>query len=162
MSAFARALAFTLAREGGFSDDPRDPGGRTDYGIAETYHRQAWADGKITREEAEAIYRADYWEAAHCDEVPELVAVALFDCAVNPGVTPAVQFLQEALGVDADGRFGALTHVAALKADPLEVALRMVDVRSGYWLARARGAQAAYRRGWLNRSALLRAELHRG
>ena len=157
--AFARAYAFTLRWEGGYSDVSADPGGRTDLGIAETYHAKAWADGQVTPAEAESIYRADYWDVARCDDLPDLIAIAMFDCAVNPGVVRAVQFLQAALGIDADGRFGTLTLVRSGDCDPLATALRMVDLRSGYWLARARGDKTVFRRGWLNRSAALRAEL---
>lgn len=160
--AFQRALRFTMKWEGGYVNHGADPGGRTDHGIAEAFHPEAWADGKVTPEEAHAIYRADYWDTARCGDLPELVAVAVFDCAVNPGVTRAIQFLQAALEVDADGRFGVLTHTRALAADPLALALRISDLRAGYWLARARGEQAVFRRGWMNRAAALRAELQKG
>lgn len=164
MTPFERALAFTLPWEGGYVNDPADPGGRTDHGIAERYHPEAWADGKITRDEALDIYRRHYWLPARCDEFDEPVALVLFECAVNPGVSRSHRFLQAALGVTVDGRVGPLTIVAARKAtDPTAVALRMADLRSGYWIAKSsEGQKIRFLDGWMARSSALRAELQRG
>jgi len=162
MAAFQRALRFSLSWEGGFSDNPADPGGRTDHGIAEAFHPEAWADGKVTPEEAAAIYRKDYWDAVKGDSLPDLVAFAMFEAAINPGVTRAIQFLQAALGVRSDGVLGVMTTVALRSTDSLELALRIVDMRAGYWIARARGEQVVFREGWMNRSRALRSEIQKG
>lgn len=156
MTPFEKALSFTLRWEGGFSNNPADPGGRTDHGIAERYHPEAWADGKVTAEEAKAIYRNDYWVAIQGDKLPEPVAIAMFDCAVNPGVMRSIQFLQWALDVRADGRFGVMTAVSLNGKDAREIALRIVDARAGYWIAKAAGEKVVFREGWLNRNRELR------
>lgn len=46
-----------IKREGGFVNNPADAGGRTDKGISEKSNPAAWADGKVTEEEARAIYQ---------------------------------------------------------------------------------------------------------
>ena len=163
MSAFDRILAFTLHHEGGFVNNPADPGGRTDHGISERYHPDAWADGKVTAEEAAVIYRAKYWNAAGCDRFADPIAMVLFECAVNPGLVRGCQFLQAALGVEVDGRIGPVTIVRARSSDALVIALRMVEARSGYWIAKSsEGQKIRFLDGWMNRSEALRAELLKG
>ena len=159
MTAFERALKFTLRWEGGFSDNPADPGGRTDHGIAETFHPEAWADGKVTPEEAADIYRTSYWDAVEGDRLPEDLAVAMFESAVNPGVTASIMFLQAALGVGVDGVAGVKTWLALEKAnEPL--AQRVADMRTGYFIAKGmRGSKRVFLRGWMNRCRDLWREL---
>lgn len=134
---FNIALKHVLKFEGGYSDHPSDPGGATKYGITHAVlarHRGrevSKADVKaLTREEAGAIYRKDYWDAASCDKVPSGLDLAVFDCAVNQGVGRAKRFLQQAAKVTVDGQIGPIT-LAAVHAAPSEellvefMALRM-------------------------------------
>jgi lysozyme family protein len=161
MSAFEKILAFTLlpSIEGGYVNDPDDPGLRTDGGITERFHPGAWADGKVTYEEKRAIYKKNYWDTAGCERFKDSIAMVLFECAVNPGVSRAWRFLQAALEIECDGRVGVITLTRAMSADPMVVALRMIDIRKGYWLARAVAGEdpmIKYLNGWMNRSNLLR------
>lgn len=96
-AAFLEAIAFTLRAEGGLSDHPADAGGRTNFGIARNFHPQAWADGRVDLAEALAIYHAEYWRPARGDELPPVLALALFDSAVLCGVRRPVQWLQTAV-----------------------------------------------------------------
>lgn len=117
-AAFDRALAFVLHHEGGekITDDPRDLGGLTKWGIS----KRAYPDLDIralTRDDAAAIYRRDYWQAARCDDLPPAVAMMVFDTAVNQGVGTAAKFLQLAAGVTADGAIGPKTIAAVRQAD---------------------------------------------
>jgi lysozyme family protein len=121
---FARSLSHVLAHEGGYVDHPDDPGGATHFGVT-LATLQAWrgravtkADVRaLTKAEAGEIYKARYWDACRCDELPGPVAFIVFDAAVNHGVSRAVRILQEALGVVADGRIGPETLRAAASAD---------------------------------------------
>lgn len=127
-AAFVRALPVVLRLEGvglpgnptGLADIPGDTGGVTNYGITQATYQEwkgnEYADVReITPHEVEAIYWERYWKAAHCDELPFVLALAHFDCAVNQGVAAAIKMLQRVLNVDADGIFGPKTR-AALKA----------------------------------------------
>lgn len=74
---------------GDYVNDARDPGGETNFGISKrSYPRVNIRD--LTRDDAVAIYRRDFWDASNCDALPAKLAVALFDCAVNqgPGIAP--------------------------------------------------------------------------
>lgn len=120
MSEFQTCLAFTLREEGGFSDDPRDPGGATNYGItlATLSHwrgRRCTADDvrNLTQQEASVIYRVSYWHAMKCSALPFGLDLMTFDEGVNAGPPASVRMLQFVVGVEADGIVGAQTISAA-------------------------------------------------
>ena len=113
---FRRALAFVLTFEGGWSDRPGDPGGATMKGITlATY--SAWLGHAASKEElrtitgaaVEAIYRERYWVPPRCQDMPAAVAFAVFDAAVNMGVSTAAKLLQRAAVVKDDGIVGPIT-----------------------------------------------------
>lgn len=122
---FEKALPLVLVHEGGDVDHPKDPGGRTSHGVIQRVY-DGWRKSKglpkrdvwiSTAEERAAIYRAQYWDAARCDELPIGVGYVVFDGAVNSGPSQSVKWLQRALGVVVDGNIGAAT-IAAANAHP--------------------------------------------
>jgi lysozyme family protein len=115
MSNFETAVALVLKHEGGFVDDKNDSGGATNWGISSRSYPNIDV-AKLTRDDAIAIYRRDFWEPLRCDELPYGLAVQLFDMAVNAGVSAAVKILQSTLFVTADGVLGPVTIAAAGKA----------------------------------------------
>ena len=64
--------------------DPHDPGGTTKFGISKRYHPDVDVEN-LTLQEAEEIYRKEYWNpvAKMKDDQFDMVA---FECAVNPGI----------------------------------------------------------------------------
>ena len=123
---FADAFAFTVGEEGGLSMDPQDPGNwtggkvgigqlkGTKYGIsAAQYPGLDIAD--LTLDQARAIYKPGYWDKVSGDLIPDAIAGALFDTAVNEGPETAIHAAQKALGIPADGVAGPQT-IAALNA----------------------------------------------
>lgn len=93
---FQRAIKFVLKSEGGYSNNPKDPGGATNMGITQnTYtawnnaHSIGFRDVKnITRAEVESIYFRNYWQAVGADKTTNYaLALLLFDTAVNHGVS---------------------------------------------------------------------------
>lgn len=145
MDAFAEAFRRTVGLEGGYSNDPADPGGETMYGITIAVARASGWDGlmrSLPLEVAETIYREQYWAPLRLDEVASVareVAFELFDSAVNLGVGPAAVFLQRSLGalglvdVVVDGHLGSVS-IAGLRvflaprgAEGLTVLLRCLN-----------------------------------
>jgi lysozyme family protein len=116
---FEQAVAIVLKHEGGYSNDPRDPGGETRFGIS----KRAYPDVDIRNlkvADAENIYRRDYWDTLRPDELPQELAICLFDCAVNMGRDKAIRLLQRACGVAQDGVMGGNTIAAANRlVDPV-------------------------------------------
>lgn len=120
MSNFNKAFADLLGNEGAYSNNPNDPGGETMWGITLATARANGYTGPMKDMDqvtAKRIYARNYW-LPEFDKLPYKVAFALFDAAVNSGVTQAVRWLQRSLGIADDGKFGPITLAAALNADP--------------------------------------------
>ena len=149
MSAFDRALAHVFAAEGGYVNDPADPGGETKFGIS----KRAYPDvdiAALTREGAAAIYRRDYWDACRCDGLPPAIALAVFDAAVNQGARAAAIMLQQSAGAPVDGIVGPVTMAAAHRADARTLLVYFMAERA---LRYARtGNFNRFGRGWMRRA----------
>ena len=117
--------------------DPCDPdkvtidaGGRTQYGIAEKSNPEAWADNKVTEEEAREIYSRKYILGPGFDKVVDFhLRAQLVDFGVNSGPQMAIMKLQEILAVDVDGVLGPQTLGALNKAHPEAVSVQLVASR---------------------------------
>jgi lysozyme family protein len=142
---FEQAFQRVLGHEGGYVNDPRDPGGETKFGISKrAYPREDIAG--MTVERARAIYLRDYWGPAGCDAVPDAAKLPLFDAAVNSGVRAAVRLLQRAVGEAPDGLLGPRTLLAAQSMP----APRLVARFAGQRLALMANLPTwpTYSRGW--------------
>lgn len=91
MSDFERAITFILKWEGGYVNDPKDPGGETKFGICKRAHPTLDIK-ELTEEGARAIYAADYWAKAGCDKLEWPMCLVVFDTACNMGVKRALDF----------------------------------------------------------------------
>ncbi len=153
---FDQAVEFVLREriEGGYVNDPRDPGGETKYGISKRAYPKEDIKG-LTRDRAIEIYKRDYWDAQRCDKLPPKLAIALFDCAVNQGGSIAPQLLQRGLGVAADGIIGPVTQRAAHEAEQDDALIQFIGWRLRRYAFTANAS--VYMRGWANRML----ELHR-
>lgn len=112
--AFDAAIELLLSPdvEGGYVNDPLDPGGETHWGISKrSYPELNIRD--LTKADAIVIYQRDFWKPLCCPELPPTLAIVLFDSAVNQGQRAAIEMLQAALGVAVDGLMGPVTVTAA-------------------------------------------------
>ena len=114
MSEFDKAFEHVIGLEGGYVNDPDDPGGETKYGICKRSY-QSVDIAKLTIEDAKAIYKRDYWDMVKGDDLPEPLSMFVFDCAVNQGVPVAIRLLQKTLNVVQDGILGRVTLGAAAR-----------------------------------------------
>jgi lysozyme family protein len=94
--------------EGGYSNDPADPGGETKFGISKRAY-PALDIKNLTRAQVKPLYLRDYWGPAGCSAVPPELKYPLFDFAVNSGPARAAKTLQTRIGVIADGSIGPIT-----------------------------------------------------
>jgi lysozyme family protein len=164
---FERAFARLLAEEGGFVDDPRDPGGATNLGVTlNTLREIGWdldGDGDIdvddvrllTPDHARRIARERYWDRVNGDALPSLVNELAFDFAYHSGPTTAVKLLQRVVGADQDGRVGQQTINACCRLDSDDLAARYLAERNLYMVA-AKDRLAvplwpSFGRGWSRR-----------
>lgn len=169
--ALSNALQFVLRWEGGFVDDPVDPGGRTNQGVTQVVYdtwrkRQGFQDSKdvkqISAEEVHAIYENDYWRPPGCNVLEGPLDLVQFDTAVNMGVGRAVRFLQSAVGCKEDGSFGPNTreHVSGCK-DIGKLINDYCDARQAFYerLVEKKPELKKFLKGWLNRLNSLRHEI---
>jgi lysozyme family protein len=110
-TAFDAAFTAVLGAEGGYVNNPADPGGETNWGIS----RRSYPDldiAHLTWDDAKAIYRRDFWDKIQGDKLPPPLAMIVFDSAVNNGPARAAKWLQRAVGVTEDGIIGPATLAA--------------------------------------------------
>lgn len=91
MSNFDAAFSIVVGIEGGYVNDPQDPGGETKYGISKRRYPNEDIPN-LTLERAKFLFQRDYWNAHGCEQVGWTEALLVFDCAVNGG--PAARWLQ--------------------------------------------------------------------
>jgi lysozyme family protein len=148
MNKFESALRLILDWEGGYSNDPNDPGGETKFGIS----KRAFPHINIkalTLDGAKAIYREHYWDKCHCEELPRALAIIVFDCAVNQGTDFAARNLQGVVGADVDGVIGKKT-VAAAQLKDIDRTVREYIVNRIMRYTQTEGWQV-YGKGWVKR-----------
>lgn len=157
---FATCLAFTLKAEGGFCDNPHDPGGATCQGITLATLRNWTGDDSlgvaavrdISPATVQAIYGSDYWNKMQCGAMPAGIDLMVFDMGVNAGPARSVRMLQRALGfppADVDGCVGPQTLAATRKADPAALIARLADMQAAYY--RSLPTFNVFGNGWLSR-----------
>lgn len=123
---FERAFIDLMGHEGGYSNNPSDPGGETNWGITVAVARENGYLGSMRDMDASVakiIYAKHYW-LPEFDQLPYSVAFQIFDAAVNSGVGQAVRWLQRSVGTADDGRIGPVTLSAVTAIDPLKLVLR--------------------------------------
>lgn len=160
MSYFEQCLAFTLKWEGGLSDHVSDAGGLTKYGISQrSYPRLDIIN--LTLEKAKLIYLRDYFEPINGNNLPDPVALVMFDMAVHSGARTAAITLQRVLNVAKDGIIGPKTIQAVQRKNPIQLALEVLDARINHLcrLVSHNPSQLAFLYGWMRRTHDLAFEL---
>lgn len=152
MASFRIAVELVLGVEGGYSNDPEDPGGGTNFGISKRSHPDEDIKN-LTRDRAIQIYREVYWRY---DWIPsQEVANKLFDMTVNMGTVVAHRYFQrslEALGYPLviDGFLGPktafATHSAIQAESPLMEQMRRQQIEHYCRIAKPRHR---FLKGWL-------------
>jgi lysozyme family protein len=133
---FDQSFEMVLAHEGGFVNNPKDPGGMTNLGVT----KAAWEGyvgkpvdedfmRKLTPEVVKPFYKAMYWDKIKGDQLPNGVDYAAYDLAVNSGVGRAAKFLQTIAGVMADGVLGPKSMGAIRECNPEHTVDALCDMR---------------------------------
>jgi lysozyme family protein len=119
---YIESLQAVLVHEGGFVNNPKDPGGMTNLGCT----KATWEEycGKpvdektmrgLTVIDVMPLYKTKYWDKICCDDMPMGIDYVVFDAAINSGPGRAAKWLQSCIGVTPDGSIGPKT-LAAIKA----------------------------------------------
>jgi len=161
LARFQVCLPLILHHEGGYVDDPKDPGGATNLGVtlatARAFGLDLDHDGDVDKADVRAlkvadvapVYHRGYWLASSADLCPRGLDYLVFDCAVNQGVGRATRFLQLVAGVTADGLVGPRTIAAVTRVDPSAAIALFADMREDHY--RSLGTFSRFGKGWLRR-----------
>jgi lysozyme family protein len=173
VSNFNWALKKTLHHEGGFVDNPADPGGATYRGISLRFLRQQGedidGDGDVDLGDIQALvdqpdtvdglYKTYFWTPNRLDEIPsELLTCKVFDMAVNMGSKQAWKLVQRASGrlVD-DGIVGPNTIEYMVQSSQkdydLVVRIRAEQRKFYERLVQQKPKLSVFLKGWLRRAA---------
>jgi lysozyme family protein len=162
MAYFEQALPFVLKHEGGWSDDPDDPGGATNHGItletARRYGIQTKEELKaITPEDVASIYRSGYWRFNGLTS--QDVATKLFDMAVNMGLRTAIRIAQDCLNtlgasLVSDGSFGPITEATINAVAPKRMLDLLCQASAEHYrhIVLVRSSSDKFLKGWLARA----------
>ena len=128
-----------LEHEGGYVNDPRDPGGRTNLGVTQRAW-EAYLNRDVTETEMRTLtpsivktfYKTMYWDKIRGDDLPSGVDYAAYDLAVNSGVGRASKYLQQIAGVAADGVIGPKSLEAIKRCNPEQVVIALCDMRLNF------------------------------
>lgn len=184
MSNFDWAVRCVLHHEGGWSDDPEDRGGATNFGISIRYLQARGdldgdglpdgdldGDGDVDvddilatdRDDAIGLYKTGFWVPNRCDQIKsELVAIKIFDMAVNMGSSQAWKLVQRAankLGsqLTVDGRVGPNTISAVNSYHRVDYDLVNIirERQANFYetIIERNPSQAKFRLGWRRRAA---------
>lgn len=162
---FERCLKEVLWHEGGYVDNPKDPGGATNRGVTKKVWEE-WVGHEVTKDAIKALtvsevtplYRKRYWNVCRCDELHSGLDLLIFDIAVNSGAGRAAKFLQSAVGVGADGSIGpaTLAAVGSSSLSTTELINIICDRRAAFY--KSLPTFPTFGKGWLSRCESVRKE----
>jgi lysozyme family protein len=155
---FVDSLSRVLKHEGGYVNHPTDPGGMTNLGITKATWEE-WVGRSsnekemrsLTPEMVALLYRRKYWDKIQGDSLPDGVDYAVFDFSVNSGPGRAAKFLQEIVGVKADGAIGPKTLTAIHNKNPKELVIAYNAKRQAF--LECLPTFTTFGKGWSNRVA---------
>lgn len=145
-------LAFDrlMGSEGGYTLGNGDPGGETKWGISKRSYPAVDIQA-LTRDQAKVIYRRDFWNRIHADELPFGISYEVFDFGVNSGIETAVRYLQRAVGVADDGYWGPVTRGAVIGMNERKLLMCFCAERLDYMTRLSNWSVAG--KGWARRIA---------
>lgn len=158
---FDTALQLVLKYEGGYSNNPNDPGGPTNKGIIQKEYDKYRTEKslplrsvkEIEDTEVRDIYENKYWKIGHCDVMSSKLAIVHFDTVVNTGITQGAKFLQRCLKVKDDGVVGAGTLKALADSNQDSLIPGYLSQRRAFYqkIVQVNPKLQVFLKGWLRR-----------
>lgn len=157
---FDAAFDLVMKSEGGYVWDKDDAGGETNLGVTagawSAYIGRPIELGEmkaLTKNTVKPFYKEMYWDKVKGDDLPAGVDYAVFDFAVNAGVSRAAKFLQRSVGAVDDGVVGGgtLGKVAVTNKQRLLDAFADQKQRFYTGLVARNSSQQKFLKGWLTR-----------
>lgn len=148
MITFEEAFTRLLGHEGRYSNDPKDPGGETNWGISKRSYPHVDIKN-LTKEGAKEIYMKDFWKPLA--EAHPAVRYQAFDFAVNSGIQTATRKLQQAVGAADDGHWGPRSAAALAAMELNDVLMKYIGLRLQFMTDLSNWGHAG--KGWARRIA---------
>jgi lysozyme family protein len=157
-SRFDACMPFIFKAEGGYADNPADPGGPTNFGITLATLRVYQGDPNLTADDvkkltpavAKEIYRTAYWNRMQCGALPAGLDLEVFDFGVNSGPAESVKTLQRLVGVTQDGSVGPITLAAVAQFNVGDLIGRFAQARLAFYQGLN---MPEFEQGWATRVA---------
>lgn len=152
MADFNKAIEIILANEGGYVNNPNDPGGETNFGICKKSYPNVDIKN-LTKDGAKAIYKIVYWDKVNGDQINDQnLATAVFDFAVNAGTGTAIKQIQKTLNVTVDGVLGPKTMAALNASSGLSKSFAKRRARYYIDIVKNKPTQIEFLASWINRT----------
>lgn len=146
---FDEAFDRVIGHEGGYVNNPSDPGGETKWGISKRSYPRLDIRS-LTRDDAKSIYYTDFW--LRVKGIPhDSVKFQMFDAAFNHGYGNAIRMLQRAVMATDDGYWGPLSQAAYNRMQENDILLRFIGYRLKFFTGLS--TFDVFGRGWAARIA---------
>lgn len=167
---FEKSIEFSLQYEGGYVDDPDDPGGATKFGWTLTTAQGTHDfdifdidhDGDIdindiknmTEDEAKNAYYKYFWLKNSCDKLPGKIGFLLMDMCINHGSKRGIILLERGLGLNEDGHMSDEIIEECNNSDLDSLVQKLVNIRIQFYnaIVAKRPASRKFLKGWIRRA----------
>ena len=153
---FTECLALVLKSEGGWVNNPNDPGGETNLGVTKRVWEE-WVGHSVetmknlTEAEVAPLYELKYWRPCYGEVLPRGLDFVVFSMGVNAGPGRSVKLLQSAIGCVPDGIIGPKTRELILASNSATLIAKFSEARREYY--RSLKTFPIFGKGWLSRVA---------
>lgn len=173
MADFTIAFQLMIAHEGGYVNDPDDPGGETYKGVARKIHSKwnGWTTVDMLKRQTsfpanldkdpdlqEAItdfYRVTFWDKMKGDQIADqAVANSIFDFGVNAGMGTSASLAQLVIGAKTDGVIGpkSIAELNAFNSEHFLAAFTVAKIARYVSIVKKRPTSRKYFYGWVLRA----------
>ena len=150
---FKACLELVLKSEGGWVNNPQDPGGETNLGVT----KRVWEEyvghpveslKKLTEADVAPLYELKYWRPCYGEVLPRGLDFVTFSFGVNAGPGRSIKLLQQSLGCVPDGVIGPATRGIISASNPATLIAKFSETRREYYKSLNK---PVFEKGWLNR-----------
>jgi lysozyme family protein len=173
MANYEQALQWILSHEGGYVNDPDDPGGETYKGVARKMNskwdgwlvvdmlkRQSGFPANLDKdtelqEAVKSFYQINYWDRIKGDHIQnQEVATSIFDFAVNAGVSTSSSLAQLVVGTTQDGVIGnqSIAQINSFDPEYFIASFTVAKIARYISIVKKRPTSKKYFYGWVCRA----------
>ena len=155
MNDFKECLDLVLKSEGGWVNNPKDPGGETNLGVTKAVWEE-WVGHPVatmknlTKDLVAPLYEQRYWRPCYGEVLPRGLDFLCFSFGVNAGCGRSVKLLQQSLGLVSDGVIGPKVMQKLRESNITDIIKGFSESRREYY--RALKQFPVFGKGWISRT----------